>query len=108
MPRDGSRLALGGLLPARRAVVLALLDRGGDQLAHAGGICLRAALELRRSASDETAGRAVTTAVEASVAVRAVHLERCLRFEETELLRLGDERLGVGHADPRTTDFFSV
>ena len=59
--------------------------------------------------ADEPACRAVAVAVEPSVAVRAVHLERAMRPEELEPIRLGDERGDVRHGQPAesTTDFFS-
>src|ERR1700716_961397 len=68
-----------------------LFDGRPKQLGRVLRIGLGAALQLRGGAPDESAGRAIAAAIEASVAMRAVHLEGAMRLEETQDLGLGDE-----------------
>src|SRR5439155_13181850 len=102
-------LALGRFLPARtdRLEILPLLDGRAEQLARPFRVGLRAALELRRRPADEAAGPAVAAAVEARVAMRAVHLEGAVRLKEAQRLGLGHEHSGIDHQYASTTDFFS-
>src|ERR1700694_1470125 len=107
---EDSRLALLGLLSPGpdRFEVLPLLDRRTQQLARAVGDGLRATLQLGRGPADEAARRAIAAAVEARVAMRAVHLECAVRLEEPHGLGFGDEHPRVDdHQYARTTDFFS-
>src|SRR5439155_4959110 len=106
---DQRGLPLRRFLPARShwLEILPFLDGRAKQLAGPFGVGLRAALQLGGRPADEAAGRAVAAAVEAGVAMRAVHLEGAVRLKEAQRLGLGHEHPGIDHQYASTTDFFS-
>ncbi len=92
---------------ADRLEILPFLYGRTQQLARPLRIGLRSALELRGGPADQATGRAVAPAVEASVAVRAVHLERAVWLKEAQRLGLGDKGPRIDDQYASTTDFFS-
>src|SRR5438067_10434600 len=107
---DQRGLPLRRFLPARPhwLEVLPFLDSRAKQLAGPFGIGLRATLELGGRPADQAARRAVATAVEARVTMRAVHLECAVWLKESQRLGLGYEQSRIhDHQYASTTDFFS-